>query len=59
MTRHGDHGGDSDNELDSALFVYSPGRELSTKVVINIVTNFVIIPIIYNCFILLTTLTRI
>ena len=24
MTRTGDHGGDSDDEVDAALFVYSP-----------------------------------
>ena len=24
MTRSGDHGGDSNDELDAALFVYSP-----------------------------------
>lgn len=26
MTRTGDHGGDSQSELDAALFVYSPAQ---------------------------------
>ena len=31
MTRTGDHGGDSANELDAALFIYSPVQITATK----------------------------
>ena len=32
MTRTGDHGGDSEDELDAALFVYSPTQIAGKKV---------------------------
>ena len=36
MTRTGDHGGDSADELDAALFVYSPAQIAGRKVRHNI-----------------------
>ena len=36
MTRTGDHGGDSPDELDAALFVYSPTQIAGKKVNTNI-----------------------
>lgn len=31
MTKTGDHGGDSPDELEAALFIYSPAQIASTK----------------------------
>jgi len=40
MTSTGDHGGDSDDELDAALFVYSPRHITDSAAFLN-VCNFV------------------
>ena len=39
MTRTGDHGGDSEDELDAALFVYSPTQIAGKKVCHNATCN--------------------
>ena len=39
MTRTGDHGGDSADELDAALFVYSPTQIAGRKVRHNIIRD--------------------